>query len=75
MSIIKFVVFCVAAGERWNKLSAAEKQQLEASLAQFEAAMTALTLPDLDGNGDTELTTNPYSTATSAASTFVLDTN
>ena len=45
------------------------------SLAQFEAALTALTLPDLDGNGDTELTTNPYSTATSAASTFVLDTN
>lgn len=45
------------------------------SLAQFEAAVTALTLPDLDGNGGTELTTNPYSTATSAASTFVLDTN
>ncbi len=32
------------------------------SLGEFESALTGLTLPDLDGSGGTELTTNPYST-------------
>jgi hypothetical protein len=44
------------------------------SLAEFEAALSGLTLPDLDGAGNTELTTNPYSTPAAAASVFLLDT-
>ena len=43
-------------------------------IAEFEAALTALTLPDLDGGGSTELVTNPYSTPAAAASLFLLQT-
>jgi hypothetical protein len=44
------------------------------SLSQFETALAGLSLPDLDGAGDTELTTNPYSTPASAATVFLLET-
>ena len=44
------------------------------SLAEFETAMAGLTLPDLDGNGNTELETNPYSTPAGSASLFLLQT-
>jgi len=42
-------------------------------LNQFEAALVALTLPDLDGAGGIELVTNPYSTG-GGASFFALET-
>jgi hypothetical protein len=44
------------------------------SISQFETAMAGLSLPDLDGGGNTELTTNPYSTPASAATVFLLET-
>jgi hypothetical protein len=43
------------------------------SISQFEAALAALTLPDLDGSGLTELETNPYADVTGDSSTFVLN--
>lgn len=45
------------------------------SLSEFEAALTGLSLPDLDGAGNTELETNPYSTPAAAASVFLLSTS
>jgi hypothetical protein len=45
------------------------------SLGQFESALASLTLPDLDGAGNTELVTNPYSTPAGAASLFLLETS
>jgi hypothetical protein len=45
------------------------------SLGQFESAIASLTLPDLDGAGNTELVTNPYSTPAGAASLFLLETS
>jgi hypothetical protein len=37
--------------------------------------LTGLTLPDLDGSGNTALQTNPYSTPAAAASVFLLETS
>jgi hypothetical protein len=45
------------------------------TINEFESALTGLSLPDLDGNGNTELATNPYSTPAAAASVFLLQTN
>jgi hypothetical protein len=45
------------------------------SLSQFETALAGLTLPDLDGDEATELTTNPYDDTASASSVFVLETS
>ncbi len=45
------------------------------TLNEFESALTGLSLPDLDGNGSTELATNPYSTPAAAASVFLLQTS
>ncbi|MGH8928340.1 MAG: hypothetical protein ACRDWH_08320, partial [Acidimicrobiia bacterium] len=44
------------------------------TLGQFEQALANLSLPDLDGAGNTELVTNPYSTPAGAASVFLLST-
>ena len=45
------------------------------TLNEFEAALLELTLPALDGAGGVALKTNTYTTTTSGASTFILETN
>jgi hypothetical protein len=45
------------------------------TLDEFEAALAGLSLPDLDGDESTELTTNTYSASAASASTFILETS
>ncbi|HSL27413.1 MAG TPA: Ig-like domain-containing protein, partial [Acidimicrobiia bacterium] len=45
------------------------------NLGQFESDLSNLTLPDLDGGGNTALRTDPYSASPSGSSVFRLTTN
>ena len=47
----------------------------EATLGEFETALAALDLPEVDGAGKVELRTVDYTTVTSGASTFHLETS
>jgi hypothetical protein len=69
----------VALGSQYLRLAYDTNDQFNVNgqpktLAEFETALAALTLPDVDGPGNTSLLTFPYSAAPAAASVFVLTT-